>query len=361
MIQYTVRRIILALPVLFAVLLLTFILARSIPGDPCRSILGEKATAEVCDRFLRDHGLDRPIIVQFALFLGNLARGDLGDSIRFTRPVTVILVERLPTTVELGIAAMILAVFIGVPLGILSAVRRNSFVDVGTMVGANLGVSIPVFFLGLMLVYFFAIILKDTPFALPPSGRLSAGVIPTPFYEVYGLDNGIEGEGLKFHLYEFIANLYIFNAFITFDWEVFWDAIIHLILPAVALATIPLAITARMTRSSMLEVLGQDYVRTARAKGLVERTVVLKHAFRNALLPVVTIVGLQLGAILSGAVLTETIFGLAGVGRSVIESIFARDVPVLQGFVIVIAFIYVFFNLIVDLSYAILDPRVRLE
>jgi peptide/nickel transport system permease protein len=361
MIQYTVRRIILAFPVLFAVLVLTFGLARSIPGNPCHSILGEKATKEVCDRFLHEHGLDRPIPVQFAIFLSDLARGDLGDSIRFTRPVTVILVERLPTTVELGFAAMILAVFIGVPLGILSAVRRNSITDVVTMVGANLGVSIPVFFLGLMLVYFFAIILKDTPFSLPPSGRLSAGVIPTPFYEVYGLDNGVEGEGLKFHLYEFIANLYIFNALITLDWEVFWDAIRHLILPAVALATIPLAITARMTRSSMLEVLGQDYVRTARAKGVVERTVVLKHAFRNALLPVVTIVGLQLGAILSGAVLTETIFGLAGVGRSVIESIFARDFPVLQGFVIVIAFIYIFFNLIVDLSYAILDPRVRLE
>jgi peptide/nickel transport system permease protein len=361
MIQYTFRRIILALPVLFAVLVLTFILARSIPGDPCRAILGEKATQEVCDRFLHDHGLDRPIPVQFAIFLGDLARGNLGDSIRFSRPVTVILVERLPTTVELGFAAMILAVFIGVPLGILSAVRRNSITDVVTMVGANLGVSIPVFFLGLMLVYFFAIILKDTPFSLPPSGRLSAGITPTPFYEVYGLDIGVEGEGLKFHLYEFIANLYIFNALITLDWEVFWDAIKHLILPAVALATIPLAITARMTRSSMLEVLGQDYVRTARAKGLVERAVVLKHAFRNALLPVVTIVGLQLGAILSGAVLTETIFGLAGVGRSVIESIFARDFPVLQGFVIVIAFIYIFFNLIVDLSYAILDPRVRLE
>jgi peptide/nickel transport system permease protein len=256
---------------------------------------------------------------------------------------------------------MILAVFIGIPLGILSAVRRNSATDVFTMIGANLGVSIPVFFLGLMLVYFFAIILKDTPFALPPSGRLTAGITPTPFYEVYGLDNGAASGGLKFHLYEFIANLYIFNAFITFDWVVFWDAIKHLILPAIALATIPLAITARMTRSSMLEVLGLDFVRTARAKGLAERGVVLNHAFRNALLPVVTIVGLQLGAILSGAVLTETIFGLSGVGRSVIESIFARDFPVLQGFVLVIAFIYVFFNLIVDLSYAILDPRVRLE
>jgi peptide/nickel transport system permease protein len=360
MIQYTVRRILLAIPVLFAVLILTFILARSIPGDPCHSILGEKATAEICDRFLQDHGLNQPIIVQFGIFLSNLARGDLGDSIRFTRPVTLILVERLPTTVELGLTAMILAVLIGIPLGILSAVRRNSAVDVLTMIGANLGVSIPVFFLGLMLVYFFAITLKETAFALPPSGRLTAGVTPIPFYEVYGLDPGSEG-GLKFHLYEFIANLYIFNALVTFDWEVFWDAIIHLILPAIALSTIPLSIIARMTRSSMLEILGLDFVRTARAKGLVERVVVLKHAFRNALLPVVTIVGLQLGGILSGAVLTETIFGLSGVGRSVIEAIFARDFPVLQGFVIVIAFLYVFFNLVVDLSYAVLDPRVRLD
>lgn len=361
MVQYTIRRIFLALPVLFAVLVLTFVLARSIPGDPCRSILGERATAQVCERFMREHGLDQPLPVQFALFLRNLAKGDLGDSIRFTRPVTVILAERLPTTIELGITAMILATLIGVPLGILSAVRRNSAIDVVTMIGANLGVSIPVFFLGLMLVYFFAITLKDTAFSLPPSGRLAAGVIPTPFYEVYGLDPGPVGESLKFHIYEFIANLYILNALITLDWEVFWNAIRHLILPAVALSTIPLSIIARMTRSSMLEVLGQDYVRTARAKGLREQAVVLKHAFRNALLPVVTIVGLQLGGILSGAVLTETIFGLAGVGRSVIEAIFARDFPVLQGFVVVIAFIYVFFNLLVDLSYAILDPRVRLE
>jgi peptide/nickel transport system permease protein len=361
MIQYTIRRIILAIPVMFAVLLLTFLLARSIPGDPCRSILGEKATAEVCNVFLREHGLDRPLPVQFAIFLANLVRGDLGDSIRFSRPVTLILAERLPTTIELGIGAMILAVSIGIPLGILSAVRRNTIIDVGTMMGANFGVSIPVFFLGLMLVYFFAITLKDTPLSLPPSGRLTAGITPTPFYEVYGLDNGVESGGFKFHLYEFIANLYLINALIAFDWEVFWDALKHLVLPALALSTIPLAITARMTRSSMLEVLGLDFVRTARAKGQTERVVVLRHAFRNALLPVVTIVGLQLGAILSGAVLTETIFGLSGVGRSVIEAIFARDFPVLQGFVIVIAFIYVFFNLVVDLSYAILDPRVRLE
>lgn len=360
MAQYTVRRILLAIPVIIAVLVLTFILSRSIPGDPCRAILGEKATQASCDLFLKNHGLDQPIPVQFGIFLRELLRGNLGDSIRFSRPVTLILVERLPTTIELGLFAMTLAVFIGVPLGILSAVRRNSPIDVVTMVGANFGVSIPIFFLGLMLIYFFAVILRDTPFALPPSGRLSPGVSPIPFYEVYGLETG-DPSSLRFHLFEFIANLYMFNSLITGNWAVLGDAFKHLILPAVALSTIPLAITARMTRSSMLEVLGRDYVRTARAKGLPERVVVFKHAFRNALLPVVTIVGLQLGAILSGAVLTETIFGLAGVGRSVVESIFSRDFPVLQGFVIVIAMIYVLFNLIIDLSYAVLDPRVRLD
>lgn len=360
MAQYAFRRVLLAIPVLIAVLVLTFVLSRSIPGDPCRAILGERATQETCDRFLEDHGLNEPIAVQFGIFVSNFIRGDLGDSIRFSRPVSVILVERLPMTIELGVSAMILAVLVGVPLGILSAVKRNSGIDVLTMVGANFGVSIPVFFLGLMLIFFFAVILRDTPFALPPSGRLTAGLSPTPFYEVYGITLG-EQTTLRYHVLEFIANHYIFNSLITRNWEVFWDAIKHLILPTVALATIPLAITARMTRSSMLEVLGQDYVRTARAKGLNERAVVLKHAFRNALLPVITIVGLQLGAILSGAVLTETIFGLAGVGRSVVESIFSRDFPVLQGFVIVIAFIYVFFNVIVDLSYSILDPRVRYD
>lgn len=360
MVQYTIRRLLLAVPVIIAVLVLTFALSRAIPGDPCRAILGEKATQAVCDQFLKDHGLDQPIAVQFVVFVRELMKGNLGDSIRFSRPVTIILIERLPTTIELGASAMMLAVLIGVPLGILSAVRRNSALDVVTMVGANFGVSIPVFFLGLMLIYFFAVVLRDTPFALPPSGRLSPGLSPTPFYEVFNLTAG-DKESVRYHFYEFIANHYIFNSLITGDWKIFGDAIKHMILPAIALATIPLAITARMTRSSMLEVLGLDFVRTARAKGLPESKVIFKHAFRNALLPVITIVGLQLGAILSGAVLTETIFGLAGVGRSVVESIFARDFPVLQGFVVVIAIIYIFFNLIVDLSYAILDPRVHLD
>ena len=359
MIQYTIRRLLLSIPVLFAVLVVTFVLARSIPGDPCKAILGEKASVAVCEEFTRSHGLDQPISTQFTIFMGKMLRGDLGESIRFSRPVSIILVERLPMTMELGISAMILAVLIGIPAGIISSIRRNSVADVATMVGANLGVSLPVFFLGLLLVYFFAVTLRDTPFALPPSGRLSAGLSPTPFYELWEWQV-VEGSA-KFHLYEFFANLYIFNAFVTGDWKLFWDGLKHMILPAVALSTIPMSIIARMTRSSMLEVLGLDYVRTAKAKGLPRRFVLLKHAFRNALLPVVTIVGLQLGTILGGAVLTETIFGLSGVGRSVVEATFSRDFPVLQGFVIVIAFIYVLFNLLVDLSYAFLDPRIRLE
>ena len=359
MIQYTIRRLLLSIPVLFAVLIITFVLARSIPGDPCKAILGEKATQETCELFIRNHGLDKPISTQFFIFIGNLLKGDLGESIRFSRPVTLILVERLPMTIELGISAMILAIFIGIPAGILAAVRRNSIIDVSVMVGANTGISIPVFFLGLLLVYLFAVILKDTPLVLPPSGRLSAGLSPTPFYELW--EWTAEPESFKFYLYEFIAGHFIFNAFITGDWELFWDALKHLILPAIALSTIPTSIIARMTRSSMLEVLGLDYIRTAKAKGLPQRLVVFKHAFRNALLSVVTIAGLQLGGILGGAVLTETIFGLAGVGRSIVEATFSRDFPVLQGFVVVVAFIYVLFNLLVDLSYAILDPRIRLE
>ncbi len=359
MVQYIIRRILLAIPVMFAILLVVFGLARAIPGDPCKSILGEKASAKTCERFAEAYGLNEPIPVQFAIYMNNVAHGDLGDSIRFGRPIVVMLVERLPMTIELGIMAMTFAVLVGLPAGVISAVRRNSFVDVATMTIATIGVSIPVFFLGLMLIYFFAVALKDTPFALPPSGRLSAGLVATPFYEVWNWP--VEEGTPRFLFLEFIANHYLFNSLITADWEVFIDAIRHLILPAIALSTIPMAIIARITRSSMLDVLGLDYIRTAKAKGLRQRTVVMKHALRNALLPVVTVVGLQLAAILGGAVLTETIFSLPGVGLSVFEAITSRDFPVIQGFVIIIAFIYVFLNLIVDLSYAFLDPRIRLD
>lgn len=359
MIQYTIRRALLALPVLFAVIFITFLLARIIPGDPCKSILGEKATVEVCEKFIKDFGLDKPILVQFGIYMGRILQGDFGDSIRFGRPITLMLAERLPLTTELGISAMILAVLTGIPAGIVSALRRNSAVDVTTMVGANIGVSMPIFFLGLLLVFFFAVILKDTPFALPPSGRLSPTTSPTPFYDVW--EWGITKESPNYTFYKYIASHYMFNALITGDFETLWDAIKHMILPALALSTIPLSIIARMTRSSMLEVLDKEYVRTAYAKGLENRTVIMRHAFRSALLPVVTITGLQLGGVLGGAVLTETIFGLSGVGLSLYEAITSRDFPVIQGFTLIITVIYVFFNLVVDLSYAYLDPRVRLS
>jgi peptide/nickel transport system permease protein len=359
MLNFIIRRVVSSLPVLVGVMVVTFALARLIPGDPCTAQLGEKATPEICERFNRDKGLDRPVPVQFGIFARDVLRGDLGDSIRFKRPVTLLIAERLPVTIELGAVALLIAVAVGIPAGIVSALRRNSAVDLGTMVVANVGVSMPVFWLGLMLAYVFALLLKDTPFWLPPSGRLTSGLSATPFYEVYGWD--VPKGTFRAGLLGFFANLYLFNSLITLNWTVLWDAIKHLILPSLALATIPMAIIARMTRSSTLEVLGRDYVRTARAKGLAERRVIIGHAFRNALLPIVTIVGLQLGAVFSGAVLTETIFGLAGVGRMLFDGITARDYPIIQGFTLVIAVGYVAANLLVDLSYAFLDPRIQYE
>lgn len=359
MTQYAIRRIFLSIPVLVGILVVTFAIARLIPGDPCKAMLGEKATAEVCERFNREQGLDKPIPVQFGIYMRDVLKGDFGESIRFSRPVTIILIERLPLTIELGLTALIIATIIGIPMGIISAVRRNSIVDVITMIWANIGVSMPVYWLGLMLAYVFALLLRDTPFWLPPSGRLTAGLAAVPFYEVWGWE--LNAETVRYHLVEFFANMYILNSIITQDWEVLFDAIKHLLLPSLALSTIPLAIIARMTRSSMLEVLRQDYIRTARAKGVIERLVVLKHAFKNALLPIITIIGLQLGTLFAGAVLTESIFGLAGVGRMLFEAITARDFPIVQAFTVVIAMGYVVVNLLVDISYAFIDPRIKLK
>ncbi len=359
MTQYTIRRLIAAIPVIAGVLIVTFALARAIPGDPCTAILGEKATPEVCTQFFIDKGLDKSVPEQFIIYTGDILQGDFGESIRFKRSVMEILIERLPVTMELGTAAIIFAIIIGVPAGIISAVRRNSAIDVGTMIGANIGVSMPVFWLGLMLIYVFALLLKDTPFQLPPSGRLAPGLSAIPFFEVYGWQFE-EGTAVA-QIMEFISNFYIFNSIITGAWDVLIDAIKHLILPAVALGTISMAIIARMTRSGMLEVLGLDYIRTARAKGVTNYRVIMKHGFRNALLPIVTIIGLQMGLVLSGAILTETIFGLSGVGRSLFEAITARDYPIIQGFVVVISVGYVVINLVIDLSYAYLDPRIKLN
>jgi peptide/nickel transport system permease protein len=354
--RFILRRLLVTIPVLLGIAFVVFALARLVPGDPCRAVLGERATDAVCNDFIHRYGLDQPIPVQFGLYLNQLAHGDLGDSIKHSRPVTDLLIERLPTTVELTFWAMLFAISLGIPLGLISAYRRNSPVDVATMIFANLGVSIPVFVLGLVLAYLFALVFKDTPLALPPSGRLSSGVDVIPLVTVWHLESL---QGPPRAILDFVSGIYTFSALISGQWAAWVDAFRHLILPALALGTIPLAIIARITRSSLLEVLGLDYVRTARAKGLRERSVVLRHATRNALLPVVTVVGLQLGALLSGAVLTETVFNLAGVGRTVFEAITGRDYVVIQGFTLIIAVTYVAVNLIVDVSYGYLDPRIR--
>jgi peptide/nickel transport system permease protein len=359
MFQYLVRRLFATIPVLLGILLVTFALARLIPGDPCRSILGEKATQAVCDRFIREKGLDRPIPEQFWIYLKEIVQGDFGQSLRYGMPVTRLLLERLPTTVELSFAALLISMIIGIPLGVISAVKHNSWVDVATMVWANVGVSMPVFWLGLMLAYIFSLLLKGTIFWLPPSGRITPGVLAPAFYEVWGLT--LHAGGALHTVAEFIGRLNILNALLTANWALLKDASMHLILPAFALSTIPMALIARMARSSMLEVLGQDYIRTARAKGLSQIKVVLKHAFRNSLLPLVTVIGLSLGSLLGGAVLTETIFGLSGVGRTLYDAITARDYGVVQAFTVVIAVFFVVLNLIVDISYAYLDPRIRLD
>ena len=359
MTQYVIRRILLAIPVVLGILVVTFAIARLIPGDPCRSALGEHATEAACNAFAERFGLNEPIWIQLGIYMTDIFRGDFGTSIRFSIPVSELLIQRLPVTLELGTAALIIAVLVGIPAGIISAVRRNSTVDVATMIGANIGVSMPVYWLGLMLAFLFAILLKDTPFWLPPSGRLTAGVLPIPFYEAWGLH--LTRGTLVYTIADFISNFAIFNSIITFQWKVLGDAIVHLILPAVALSTIPMSIIARITRSSMLDVLGREYVRAARAKGVLESKVILKHAFRNALLPVVTVIGLQTGTLFAGAVLTESIFGFSGVGRALFDAITGRDYPIIQAFTVVVAIGYVFINAVVDISYAFIDPRIKLR
>lgn len=358
MTQFIGRRILLLLPVLLGVILVTFIIVRLIPGDPCVTMLGERATPAKCALFLERYGLNDNIFVQFGRYLANLAKLDLGDSIRFTRPVMDLLSERLPLTMELTMCAMLFSTTVGVLLGVISALKRNTILDTITMIIANIGVSMPVFWLGLLLAYVFALELKGTPFVLPPSARFTAGVALQNLDEVWGLTNLT---GFRKFIIDLMSNTVLVNVIITGDWNVFWDSLKHLILPAVAVGTIPMSIIARMTRSSLLEVVGLDYIRTARAKGMQESRVIRKHAMRNAMIPIVTIIGIETGSLLSGAVLTETVFTLPGMGTALVAAILARDYPVVQGFTLVIALIFVFVNLIVDLSYAYLDPRIRVD
>jgi peptide/nickel transport system permease protein len=333
MLSYILRRVLYTVPVIIGITLVTFLLLMA-TGDPCVAILGDHYSEERCEEVRERYGLDQPVLLQYANYLGRLVQGDLGASIRTKRPVTTEMAEVFPATVELALAAMWLAVLVGIPLGLLAAARHNSATDLGAMVLAMLGVSMPVFWLGLMLAYVFGYRLD----LFPISGRLSTGV-----------------------QIEVITGLYLVDSVVAANWVAFKDALHHLVLPAVALSTIPAAIIARITRSSMLDVLGQDYIRTARAKGLPERVVVLRHALANAMLPVVTVVGLQVGFLLSGAVLTETIFAWPGMGRWVILGIPAHDIPVVQGGVLHFALVFVGVNLLVDISYAFLDPRIHYQ
>ncbi|NER28938.1 MAG: ABC transporter permease [Symploca sp. SIO1C4] len=333
---YITKRLLNLLPVLLGITLLVFTLLHLIPGDPASVMLGERATPEQVEALREQLGLNQPLPLQYLTFLSNLLRFDFGTSIISGIPIAEEIKTRWPATFELSTAAMLIAIILGIPAGVLAAVRKNSFWDNLTMSGSLLGVSMPVYWLGLLLIYLFTVNLNW----LPPSGRIS-----------------IE-EGLNLQVF---TGFYLLDTLLEFKITAFIDVLSHLILPALTLATIPLAIIARITRSAMLEVLSQDYIRTARAKGVLERWVIFAHALKNALLPIVTIIGLQFGKLLGGAILTETIFSWPGIGSWIYEGILARDYPVVQGGVVFVAVIFVLINLLVDISYALLDPRISID
>jgi peptide/nickel transport system permease protein len=330
--RYAIRRSLTVVPVLLGVSVLVFSFVHMIPGDPALTMLGERATPEKVAEVRARLGLDRPIWQQYVLYFGNILHGDLGVSVVRGDPVTTDLLRRFPATVELALAAIVLAIAFGIPIGIGSAVWRNSLVDSLARLGALTGVSMPIFWLGLMLAWFFGVQLR----VLPTGFRLESGTTFVPWTNFVMLDATLQG-----------------------NWSALADALRHLVLPAVALATIPLAIIARMTRASMLDVLSREYIRTAEAKGLSRRAVILRHALRNALLPVLTVIGLQVGHLLAGAILTETIFSWPGIGLWVYEAIEARDYAIVQGASLFIAVIVVAVNLVTDLLYAAVDPRIK--
>jgi peptide/nickel transport system permease protein len=335
MLRFVVRRLLLLAPILIGLSILVFAWIRALPGSPAEALLGERATPEAVQKIRHQYGLDKPVYVQYWNYLRDtVGHADLGTSIMSYRPVTYEIGHRFPATAELGLAAMIFAIAIGIPLGFFAAKRHGSWLDHSSLVGSLIGISIPIFFLGLVLKYVFAVKLGW----LPSNGRedvLADRPHPTNFYVLDAILNGDPGA--------------------------LWDTIRHLILPAIALGTIPLAIVARITRAAVLDVQNEDYVRTARAKGLAPVVVDSRHVLRNAMLPISTIIGLQTGLLLSGAVLTETVFGWPGVGFWLKEAIFNRDYPVLQGGILFLAVVFVLVNLLVDISYALLNPRIRLS
>jgi peptide/nickel transport system permease protein len=328
------RRLALVVPTLFGLSLLLFLWVRSLPGGPATALLGERATPEAVAEVNAAYGFDRPVIEQYLTYMSRILRGDFGVSIETGRPVLAEFAQRFPATVELAVVALIFSIGIGIPLGYLAAKHYGRAADHVSVVVSLIGITIPVFFLAFILKWVFAVQLGW----FPPDGRQDARIDATHATGFWVLDGLLTGE-----------------------FDAAWDAFLHLVLPGIALGTIPLAIIVRITRASVLEVTGADYVRTARAKGLAERMIRDRFVLRNALLPVVTTIGLQLGLLISGAVLTETVFAFSGVGRFLSQAIFSRDFPVLQGFILFIAVLYALINLLVDLSYSLIDPRVRVQ
>jgi peptide/nickel transport system permease protein len=333
LLRYVVRRLLLLVPILIGVSLLIFFWIRALPGSPAESLLGERATPALVQSYRKKYGLDKPLWQQYVTYVKTTAIDrDLGVSVASHRTVWSEIRLRFPATIELAIAAMIFAIVFGIPLGFFAAKRYGHFFDQLTLVGSLIGISIPIFFLAIILKYLFAVRWQ----VLPSVGRIDVTLnVKHP------------------------TNFYVLDAIITGDWSTLWDVLKHLVLPAIALGSIPLAVITRITRASVLDVQNEDYVRTARAKGLAPHTVDQRHILRNALLPVSTIIGLQTGLLLSGAVLTETVFAFPGMGSWLRDAIFNRDYPVLQGGILFLALVFVFVNLIVDISYAIINPRIR--
>ncbi len=333
MTQYIIRRLLLAIPVIIGVTFVAYAMLL-FTGDPTTALAGERATPELQALIRARYGLDDPVYIQYGRFISLIFQGDLGTNI-FTRiPVMAELRQFFPATLELALAAMTIAVIVGIPLGVIAAYRHNSFVDLNTTILALVGVSMPIFWLALMLLWVFGLKLAW----FPTTGRIDPSVELNT-----------------------ITNLYVVDSILTLNFPALLSSLHHLALPAIALATIPTAFIARITRSSMLDVLNAEYVRTARAKGVLEFTVVNRHALKNAMLPVITVIGLQTGFLLAGAILTETIFAWPGMGRWVTNAIVARNFPVVQTGVLVFALIFVFVNIIVDISYAWFDPRIRYQ
>ena len=318
------------MPVLIGVSIVVFFMVRAIPGDPAQILLGQQASPERVAALRTQLGLDRDPVTQYLIFLRDAVTGDLGNSIVTGRAVTAELLDRFPATLELTLAALLFAVVVGIPVGVIAAVRQYSLLDRITSVIALTGVSMPIFWLALIFVVIFTVNLQLLPFP----GRVGVPVLS-------------------------ITGLVLVDSILTFNLAGFWDGLLHLIMPAVALGTIPMAVVTRMTRSSMLEVMGEDYIRTAHAKGVLPARVIFRHALRNAMLPTITVIGLQFGLLMGGAVLTETIFGWGGIGQIALESIYRRDYAMIQGVVLYGATFFVLVNLAVDLLYAVLDPRVR--